>query len=863
MGSTADDIKIRIKGGHMYLTSDPDELFYVEKGPVNLYIVKTHHGNLGRSIFLCEIPEHTWIPTLSVAKKGDEYFWQFLFMAQDTAELSIASAAQTEMDTNSLFSSILLNIPNFPEGEEIYPVRLAKYYEEIIGGEKLAIAEMLVEKNTIRANRANLILSLFMKKGFVFPEKTESPIYNVMSIYCDYMKIKLCSYQTAETICGKDFAAHELARISHFIIRQVTLEEQWYMRDNGPLIAYLKETGQPVICIPKGISRYMMYDVEQGSASIVDAEVAAKLDVEGIMAYRSFPSTPMKFKQVAAHGIQTIKARDIVTLVLMSLFGVLIGLLIPYLNEKLFDELIPMGSMTPIMQVGMVIFSCAIGNVFFLLVKNLSTLRATKSLEYSIMSATFDRLFHLPQQFIEKYGSTDLVTRIMSVSTVFQTLSTGFVSAALGFVFSLLYLIRMFRQSKALAGRGVVMVLITVLLTLLFGYLCIRYERKKLESSTKSNVVLYQFISNIMKVKIGGIEERALLEFQKHNTETVKNDMKSTNINNISSMITNAMVLVYAGFIYYTVIHKKIDITIGQYTAFYSAFGMFSAATTQLARYFLSLGMIIPVYRRVKPIFQECTELGDEGGTVNQFQGQIEAYHLTFRYSEDEKPVLNDVTFKIAPGEYVAIVGESGGGKSTLLKCLLGFEKPTLGKIYYDDIDIDVTDKRELRKQLGVVLQDGHLTTGTIFSNVAISSPRITPEEVEALMREVGMGDDIARMPMGVFTEISERGGTVSGGQQQRILIARALANNPVMLFFDEATSALDNITQQEVIRNIEKRQITRVVIAHRLSTVQNCDRILVLSKGEIAEQGTYEELMQKQGLFYELVNRQRVQADL
>jgi ATP-binding cassette subfamily C protein len=214
--------------------------------------------------------------------------------------------------------------------------------------------------------------------------------------------------------------------------------------------------------------------------------------------------------------------------------------------------------------------------------------------------------------------------------------------------------------------------------------------------------------------------------------------------------------------------------------------------------------------------------------------------------------VLKNVSMRIRPGEYIGIVGPSGCGKSTLLKCMLGFEKPTQGKIYYDDKDIDTLDKSALRRQIGTVLQDGQLVMGTIMTNVTISAPDLTIDEVEEVLKEAGIYDDIQAMPMGVYTSVSEGSGSVSGGQKQRILIARALANNPRIVFFDEATSALDNITQQKVCENLANRNVTRIMIAHRLSTVRKCDRIIVMDHGEIKETGSYDELMAQRGLFYE-----------
>jgi ATP-binding cassette subfamily C protein len=272
---------------------------------------------------------------------------------------------------------------------------------------------------------------------------------------------------------------------------------------------------------------------------------------------------------------------------------------------------------------------------------------------------------------------------------------------------------------------------------------------------------------------------------------------------------------------------------------------------------FLQVNNVIPTYERVKVVLETPQEYEENAVIIGKLEGKIEVNNLSFRYSEESPLVLKDINFVINPGEYVGIVGSSGSGKSTLLKTLLGFEKPTLGKIYYDDKDIDNLDKRELRKRLGVVLQDGQLIAGSIYENITITGGDISKERITEVIEEVGLKDDIAEMPMGLHTVIAEGAGTISGGQRQRILIARAIVNNPKIIYFDEATSALDNVNQALVCESLEKLNATRVVIAHRLSTVMTCDRILVLEDGRLIESGNYEELMALNGRFVELARRQ------
>ena len=309
--------------------------------------------------------------------------------------------------------------------------------------------------------------------------------------------------------------------------------------------------------------------------------------------------------------------------------------------------------------------------------------------------------------------------------------------------------------------------------------------------------------------------------------------------------------------LYYYMIHKSLGLTIGTFMAFNAAYGALSGALGTLVSSFLEVNSMIPVYDRMKPILETSPEYSEAQSTPGQLTGEIELNNVRFSYDENSPEILHGISLLIRPGEYIGIVGETGGGKSTLLKLLLGFETPTLGKIYYDGMDLEMVDKRELRKKFGVVLQNGGLIAGTIYENITITYPSATEEEVNEAIANAGLTEDIKKMPMGLYTLLSEGDGSVSGGQKQRILIARAIVGKPKIIFFDEATSALDNNTQRIVKEGLDSLNSTRVVIAHRLSTIINCDRILVLHDGVIAESGNFNELMEQKGYFYELARRQ------
>ena len=320
------------------------------------------------------------------------------------------------------------------------------------------------------------------------------------------------------------------------------------------------------------------------------------------------------------------------------------------------------------------------------------------------------------------------------------------------------------------------------------------------------------------------------------------------------------LTLLNAGVIYYFAIVS--NTSMGDYYAFASAFGLVSSAFSTLVSTGEKTAMMWSILKMLQPIMEATPEIEEEKRVITHLSGGIELNNVSFRYKDSLPLILDNLTLKIRPGQYVGIVGKTGCGKSTLMRLMLGFEKPQKGAIYYDGQDVQSIDLKSLRQHIGTVMQNGSLFQGDIFSNITISAPQLTLDEAWEAAEEAGMADDIRSMPMGMHTLISEGSGGISGGQRQRIMIARAIAPKPKILMFDEATSALDNITQKIVSDSLEKLKCTRVVIAHRLSTIKECDRILVLDQGKIIEDGTYDELIAKNGFFAELVKKQRVDND-
>lgn len=841
-----------LKGGQIILT-EQTSTWEVVSGTVLVYAALRKGQETGRRYFLTEMQQGELIPSMQ-HDDGDGH-WVFVLSAMGEAAVREIPGIQEEVYRSFARKiSILLMDCEFFGEDVVELVNLRLITEE---GFIYAVSE---EQEKTKEKGLTLIYNMFYRKSrSARADKSGNSLYDTMAFICARKRMKIASFDDMKEACGRRFGIQDIARVSHFVSRKILLEENWFTSDSGILLVFDEEKNTPYAAVPKGASKYYLHDCVQGTSRLITEEVARTLKPEAYMVYRPFPNKKLKVMDLVKFGLPAVKGSDIFNLFFMAAISALIGLLLPYMNQKIFDEYIPMGDQSTLIQMSMLLLTFTVGNLLFTVIKNLAIFRSTNACEYEVQAAVFDRLYNLPSSFFSKYDSGDLGQRVMGISAIYNLLSDVAINTVLTATFSLFYLYRMFKYSGKLAKIGLLLILLSAAVTALIGFIQIRYEKELMEVKARVSSLMYQILSGISKIKIAGVENRALLQYLEPYTESKKVLIKKERLDNISQNLNLVLNTVFTVVFYYQMITKDLGISFGEYMAFTSAFGYFSNAVISMVGAFLEVNHAIPTYRRAKPILETLPEFEDDTVVPGKIEGNVEVNNVSFRYTPDGEDVLTDLSFKIRKGEYVGIVGSSGSGKSTLLKLLLGFEEPTKGKIYYDDKDIDSLDKRELRKKFGVVLQDGQMISGTIYENIMITSGEVSEKKMKQIIKMVGLEDDIAQMPMGVHTVIAEGSGTISGGQRQRILIARAIANNPKILYFDEATSALDNVNQALVCESLEKLHATRVVIAHRLSTVMNCDRILVLEHGRLIEQGSYQELMDKRGRFYELASRQMV----
>lgn len=639
--------------------------------------------------------------------------------------------------------------------------------------------------------------------------------------------------------------------------RTVRLEDGWYRDAIGVMLGSFRESGKAVALIPGGLSGYTYYDPETGRRKRIGRKEQHLFGEEAVAFYKPFPLKKLSLSALTGYIVRTLSASDYIMIALATLALSLLGMLSPVISKLLFAQVLPSGSVRLLMA--MAVFSVCVSVSMLLVsaVRDMLLARIGTKLSISVDAAAMMRIMSLPADFFRSYSAGELANRVsqigvlcrMLVSTV---LSTGFTS-----LFSLIYISQIFAYAPALVAPALVIILATVVLSLLSSLIQMKVSARQMELSGRESGMTYALISGIQKIKLAGAEKRAFARWGDLYAESARLAYDPPVFLKLNSVISLAISLTGTIVMYYMAVRS--GVSVADYYAFSTAYGMVSGAFISLAGIALSAAQIRPILAMVKPFFDEVPEISDGKQVLTRLSGGIELSHVSFRYSDDMPLVIDDLSLKIRPGQYVAIVGKTGCGKSTLLRLLLGFEKPQKGAVYYDGRDLEKIDLRSLRRRIGVVTQNGKLFQGDIYSNIVISAPWLTQQDAWEAAELAGIAEDIRKMPMGMNTVISEGSGGISGGQKQRLMIARAVAPKPRVLMFDEATSALDNVTQKKVSDALEQLKCTRIVIAHRLSTIRQCDRIIVLDNGKIAEDGTYDELIAADGAFAELVARQRL----
>lgn len=645
-----------------------------------------------------------------------------------------------------------------------------------------------------------------------------------------------------------------LCRPFGLMYRKIRLTEGWYKDSIGSILGILKEDGSTVALLPDGFGYRFEY---KGKVVKVTKKTNELLSSEAYCFYKPFPNKKLHPSDLLKYAIQTRSIRDVVIILAFMGISTLLGLLMPKISYFLYSTVVESKMITLLLATVFLYLTVTISNTLFSTYQSMYNNIVSTKMNISIEAATMMRVLSLPPNFFRKYSSGELAQRTGYISSLCNTLmglifSTGFTS-----LFSLVYITSIFEYAPSLVIPSIVVIIVTITFTLITSFIQQKISKEKMEIAAKQSGIAYSMISGIRKIRIAGAEKRAFARWADLFAKTSGLTYNPPMFIKVNAVISSAISLLGTIVMYFFAL--KSNVNMAEYFAFTTAYGMVFGAFSSLASIAISASNLQPILDMAKPIMECEPETLENKEVLTKVLGGVELSHVSFRYADNGPLIIDDLSLKILPNQYIAIVGKTGCGKSTLIRLLLGFEKSQRGTIYYDGKDISTIDLKSLRRKIGTVMQDAKLFQGDIYSNIVISAPHLTLEEAWEAADIAGVGDDIRNMPMGMQTLLTEGSGGISGGQRQRIVIARAIAPKPKILIFDEATSALDNITQKKIADALDNLNCTRIVIAHRLSTIKHCDRIIYLDEGKIIEDGTYDELIKNNGPFAKLVERQRL----
>ena len=683
------------------------------------------------------------------------------------------------------------------------------------------------------------------------------PLFNACRIVVEAIKMPFSVPPRSVLAQGGFTGAIEIARAARLRVRRTLLRGEWWTEDAGPLVAWHGEARNPVALVRRGNRRYVMLDTTTGTLRLVDRSVAMELAPEAVSFYPALPARPLRFRDLLTFSFRHSTGSFLRIVIAIIAIG-LMSLVTPLITNLLVNSVIPRSELDQLTFCALALAVTAIAIASIQTMEGLAMLKVEGLMDWRLQAAVIDRVLRLPTSLFREYTVGDFVDRSMGIDAARRVFTGRALRSMLMGVFAWFSIGLMLYYDLKLGLLAVLLTLIRALLIVASSALRLHYENKYSAQQGKIGGFVLQLIAGIGKLRVADATARALAVWSRQFAAQKRNFISSQKVSNALGVFEAAYPLIATLIIFAaaTYLKSKLLLDVGGFLAFFSAFGQSMASIGAWASGISETLTAIPHITRLRPLISGAAELSDERKSPGELSGNIELSRVTFRYTEGGPLVLENVSLSIAQGEYVAIVGPSGSGKSSLFRLLLGFEKPESGTVFLDGKAIDTLDISAVRRQLGVVLQNGKLATGSLYDNIC-GGVQLPLEYAWEAARLAGLEDDIKAMPMGMNTVVAEGVNTLSGGQRQRIMIARAIARRPRILLFDEATSALDNQSQAIVSNSLGNLNVTRIVIAHRLSTVRQADRIIVLVDGKVVQTGSYDELSNTPGMFASFAKRQ------
>ena len=643
-------------------------------------------------------------------------------------------------------------------------------------------------------------------------------------------------------------------------MRRVALrpEQRWWLGDSGAMLAIRRDDDMPIALLPGPLGRYRMVEPESGRLLRVNASRAESLEEEAYFFYSPLPDNgPVDARQFSRLASNRVGA-DLARLAAAGLLAGVAMLVPPVLLGVFVGQALPSGSLEMLgtLTVAAVLIALLLG--VLQMIQGTTLMRLEGRVTARAGAALWHRMLDLPSGFFRRFTAGDLATRAMSLHELRDQVSGIVVSALLSVIFLLPTFALLFLYNAALGWLCLGLGLVSLGVTLVLGLMQTPFHRRRLAVTRQLAGMLLQLIGGVAKLRTAGAEGMAFSRWAQGYREQKQIEMRLGAYQEHLMAFTAAVPLFATAALFALALTiGGDDLAVGNFLVVYAAFMVFTGAVVHLGGAFSAIAATLPAVQQMKPILAERPRNLASDLPAPELKGEVLLDHVSFRYSDDGPLVLNDVTIHALPGEFVALVGESGSGKSTIFRLALGLERPQLGTVYFDGHDLSRLNWSSVRNKIGTVPQDAHLRPQTILDNIIGIDGELNEDDAWQAVHMARVDTDIEAMPMRMYTVTSESAAAFSGGQVQRFMLAAALARNPRLLLLDEATNWLDNRTQADIMEQIEQLSVTRIISAHRLSTIRRADRIYVLQGGRVVQEGTFEGLMDREGVFRDLVRRQ------
>ncbi len=632
----------------------------------------------------------------------------------------------------------------------------------------------------------------------------------------------------------------------------VDLEKNWFKNTANVLIAFNKQINAPVAIIPSKTNQCFYIDPISGEKIKITEKNESHFETSVLNFYEPLPYKPLNLVDIFKFLKKSVTPIDLIKLILISASLTFIGLSTPKMINLIFNKIIKLNNLNLLILVAIFLITTTLAEFCLNFVKNFINNKIVLKLILKLETALTMRIFKMPSSFFKDNSPGEIYSKLDQFKNFLNNLFPQIINTFLLCLFSITYFFQIYIYSPQLM-MAVLIFMIIGLSFIIFAVI----QRSKLglnllNLNLQKNKASLELISNIEKIKITGCEQEAFLNWSNCFLSNIFREINPPLTIKLNNFILNFLNLSSLFVLYILAAIKKIEPA--NFFSFVLSYSILENIFLKFAITSIDFAKINSIQKFIAPILKTPIEPISNKIYVNKLTGKIVINNLSFAYNAQQPFVLNNISIEIKAGETIALVGKTGCGKTTLLRILTGLEIPSTGVVFFDNYNLNSINLNSLRNQISAVFKNDKLFNGNLFYNIAVKNKKMSIKQVWQAAKKAQIDCDIEKMPLKMNSLITQEGGELSNGQKQRILIARAFAAKSKILILDEATAAIDEQTNLKIMNEIKTLNCTKLIVAHRLSTIKTCSRIIAIDNGKIVEDGSFNELINKKKYFFNLV---------